>query len=44
MPMRSSAKDLGIIKRRRFDMANFEQVQKNLEARRYKVKVFASAA
>ena len=25
-------------------MANFEQVQKNLEARRYKVKVFASAA
>ena len=25
-------------------MANFEQVQKNLEARRYKVKAFASAA
>ena len=25
-------------------MANFEQVQKNLEARRYKVKAFASSA
>ncbi|MFR6094809.1 MAG: YitT family protein [Dysosmobacter welbionis] len=43
-PMRSWARDLGIIRRRKFDMADFTKVQQALERRGYTVRTFAAAA
>ena len=43
-PMRSWARDLGIIRRRKFDMTDFTKVQQALERRGYTVRTFAAAA